>query len=254
MLRFASVAGLAVLFATAASAQVAPDVIYPAVARSATSAQGFVPAGWVLEREVSGDLNGDGRADLALVLHMNNPANVVALGDGSDADTFDSNPRILAVALAQGSGYRLLVANHALIPRVDNYARTDPLDDSGGTPITISNGVLKVQLTNFMSAGGWEMGGIRYTFRVTNGTLRLIGYDSNQVTRNTGCSVNLSVNYNTRRATREVGTIESSRGRTTNLRLSGAAAPTIDQIADGFSFDPDNLSTRYPYTCPTSRG
>ena len=132
MLRFASIAGLAVLFATAASAQVAPDVIYPAVARSATSAQGFVPAGWVLEQEVSGDLNGDGRADLALVLHMNNPANVVALGDGSDADTFDSNPRILAVALAQGSGYRLLVANHALIPRVDNYARTDPLDDSGG--------------------------------------------------------------------------------------------------------------------------
>ena len=254
MLRFVSAAGLAALFATAASAQEVPDVTYPTVARTATSAQGFVPAGWVLEKQVTGDLNGDGRADLALVLHMNNRANILRTSGLSDENTFDTNPRILAVAVAQGNGYRLVVANHTLIPRVDNYARTDPLDDSGGAPITITNGVLKVQLTNFMSAGGWDAGGIGYTFRITNGALRLIGYDSNQVTRNTGCSVNLSVNYNTRRATREVGTIDSNRSRTTNLRLSNAAVPTIDQIDDGFSFDPDNLSTRAPYTCPTPRG
>src|ERR1700740_2772731 len=48
-----------------------PSVTYPALARHASTAEGFVPAGWRLESEKSGDLNGDGRVDIVLVLRGN---------------------------------------------------------------------------------------------------------------------------------------------------------------------------------------
>src|ERR1700756_5499038 len=43
-----------------------PSVTYPALARHAPAPEGFVPAGWRIENEKSGDLNGDGRADIVL--------------------------------------------------------------------------------------------------------------------------------------------------------------------------------------------
>ena len=43
-------------------------VSYPALVRHVRSVEGFVPMEWRIEIKRSGDLNGDGRDDVALVL------------------------------------------------------------------------------------------------------------------------------------------------------------------------------------------
>jgi hypothetical protein len=77
-----------------------PAVSYPALAGHAGSAEDFGPPGWPLESKVSGDLNGDGRDDLVLVLRGNDPRNLIDARERGGPQSFDTNPRILAVALA----------------------------------------------------------------------------------------------------------------------------------------------------------
>jgi hypothetical protein len=68
---------LLALLPPAARAQHLPPVIYPPLPAEAATARGFVPKGWRIEARAGGDLDGDGRADLALVLRSRNPANVI---------------------------------------------------------------------------------------------------------------------------------------------------------------------------------
>lgn len=97
-----------------------PQVRYPTLTPIASDAQGFLPYGWRLESQQTGDLNGDGLPDLALALQQQDLRDVVS--DGVICgESVDTNPRILAVALAQRrGGYRLMAQNHTLIPRYDN--------------------------------------------------------------------------------------------------------------------------------------
>lgn len=77
-------------------------------------------------RQSQGDLNGDGVSDLLLVLRMNDPKNVVK-NDGLGPDELDTNPRMLVVAFADNSKkYRLVVADHTLIPRHTNPRPSGP--------------------------------------------------------------------------------------------------------------------------------
>src|SRR5690606_5843932 len=101
-----------------------PPVAWPDVPAHATTADGFAPPGWRVERAVEGHLDEDGRSDLLLVLKMDDPANVLA-HDGPGPSRFDTNPRMLVVALADADGYRRLVADHALIPRPHSPAHDD---------------------------------------------------------------------------------------------------------------------------------
>src|SRR5271154_1040489 len=95
-----------------------PDVTYPKLAAHADAAEGFAPTGWQIETRLSGDLNGDGIDDLALVLRAHDPANVLDNTGGLGVEKLDTNPRILAVALGRsGGGYDLAAENHTLIPR-----------------------------------------------------------------------------------------------------------------------------------------
>ena len=245
MLRFVSAAGLAALFATAASAQEVPDVTYPTVARTATSAQGFVPAGWVLEKQVTGDLNGDGRADLALVLHMNNPANVLRTSGLSDENTFDTNPRILAVAVAQGNGYRRVLANHTLIRRRDN-----PVEDDIYKGMTIAQGLLRISLTNFMNAGGWGTWNGTYAFRYQGQEFVLVGYDRSFLHRGSGETIDISINYLTRQRKTVTGSIEDTKpGKPVWSREKPHAPITLESIPDGMMWHPD-----YPDGYPDETG
>lgn len=218
---------------------VIPPVNYPELPASAADARGFAPAGWQIEAQSRGDFNKDGRSDLVLVLRNRDPANILA-NEGLGESPFDTNPRILAVALADpGSGaYRLVVQNHDLIPRRESPVQQDPFDLDDAQMI-VENGVLKLSMPRFYSAGSWEMGRTSFTFRWQQGALRLIGFDRSTTHRASGETRELSVNYLTHRARIAVGNFESDGPTDVRwIRLPRRPLLTIDQVGDGLAFDP----------------
>jgi hypothetical protein len=231
---------LALLASSAAPAQELPPVTYTTLPAEAATAEGFVPTGWRIEAKAGGDLDGDARADLALVLRSRDPANVVA--EATCEKEFDTNPRMLAVLLAKpGGGYRLGVENSALIPRRDNACQVDPF-----SAIAIERGILRLDLERMMSAGGWDAGMTTFKWRWRDGALRLIGFDYSNVRRNTGALGLLSVNYLTGRAKISTGNIGADREKVRWTRLRGRRAPTIGEVGDGLMFDPEKLVSSLP--------
>ncbi len=230
-------AGIVLPFGAAAQDIEIPDAVYPDLPSQATSAEGFVPAGWALESQVSGDLNRDGIADLALVLHEENPANVVRNDDGLGETPLNTNPRILAVAFgrADSAGYALALENHTLIPRREVPTFDDPLSEGG---VAIERGTLRVTMGFFASAGSWATSTTTYTFRHQNGRFELIGFDRDATQRNTGEMTVTSINYSTGKAKLTSGNIESDDETVRWKSLPSREPVTIEQIGDGIEFEP----------------
>ena len=243
----------AVLVMVRADAAV-PLVEIPTLPQEGASAADFAPSGWSVETSVNGDLNRDGRSDIAMVLRMRDPNNIIRSGD-EHAASFDSNPRILAVAIARpGGGYRLNSVSHRLIPRLESANQADPFGAEDRT-LQIANGTLRIGLYLFMSAGGWEMGSSNYTFRMQGGTMRLIGFDRSTVIRNTGCTNAVSINFSTGRARLNAGHISlEGPGRESWVTLlSTTTAPTLAQIGNGLRYDPQGYSANFPIPCPETQ-
>jgi hypothetical protein len=234
--------GGGILPATSAPAQdlAIPDVSYPSLPKQASSADGFVPTGWVLEAQASGDLNQDGVDDLALVIRQEYPDNIIANSDGFGEDPFDSNPRILAIAFRKGAGndYALQLENRTLIPRRTNPSAEDPFDQDDG--IAVTRGAVKVRLRWFMSAGGWETFTVAYTFRHRRGMFELIGYDRDELHRGSGATKAVSINYLTRKVEVTTGSIQDDATKVSRKGLPHQRRVlTIGDIGDGLEFDPD---------------
>ncbi|HWE45721.1 MAG TPA: hypothetical protein VG407_06800 [Caulobacteraceae bacterium] len=227
--------------ATSARADlVIPTVDYPALTHQARSAEGFAPRGWKVETTVTGDLNGDGLPDLAIVLRENDPKNVIH-NDGMGVDPFDTNPRILALAFARkDGGYDLAVENHLLIPRATMPNLDDYLAEAGG--VSIRKGALRVSLHLFSSAGGWSTGTTTYSFRWSSGGFHLVGYDNYDLERNTGETTDVSIDY----LSGKMSTTTGNEGKK-RPKVVWAKAPanpvTFERIGDGMGFDPQHPET-----------
>src|SRR5262245_1488240 len=182
------VIGIMLVFACAGPALAdldIPKVTYPRLAAEGASSEAFVPDGWKLETERKGDLNKDGLDDLLIVLRMNDAKNVIQ-NDGLGRNPLDTNPRILAVALATGTDkpYKLVLQNHTLIARTEDPVLDDPLSEVGG--VDIERGMLKVVLHLFSSAGSWAAGPTTYRFRHSKRGFELIGFDRSTIGRGEG--------------------------------------------------------------------
>jgi hypothetical protein len=223
-----------------AAAQELPPVTYPKLPAAAATAQGFVPKGWTIESRAEGDIDGDSKADLALILRSQDPANVIK--PDMCGDELDTNPWILAILLANGGGgYRLAVANHALIPRRENACNLDHL-----AAIAVERGALRLDFERMMSAGGWDMGTTTFKWRWRDGALRLVGFDYFNISRNSGTTGRISINYPARRVKISTGNIETDREKVRWTTLRGRSAPTIEEVGDGMMFDPEKLVSNLP--------
>jgi len=213
-----------------------PPAVYPKLAAEAADIAGFVPPGWRIEAQAAADLDRNGVPDLVFVLRQNDPANVIANKGGLGASSLDTNPRILAAAFKTSAGYRLALENHALIPRNDNPTVDDTFDAKGG--LTAQRGSFRITLDFFASAGSWDAGPRKLTFRYQGGRFVLIGFDRTNVTRSTGKMTEISVNYLTGRMLTQTGTISSDETRKIWKTLPKRPPPTISDVGDGMEFDP----------------
>lgn len=212
-----------------------PPVDYPVLPLHAAKAEGFVPSGWRIEQQLHGDLNGDKRDDLVLVLRQQDPRNIVE-HDGFGISPLDSNPRLLAIAWSTPGGYTLAAQNHTLITRHEAPNLSDVFEDGDG--VSIVRGTLRTTLFFFSNAGSWSTGSASYTFRWQDGAFALIGYDRSSMMRNSGQTESLSINYSTRRVRHAEGSIESDQER---VRWEALASPrrwTLETVGDGSAFEP----------------
>lgn len=211
-----------------------PDVTYPRLPAEAASAAGFAPPGWRAEAEATGDLNGDGAADLALVLHAQDPANIVA-NPGMGSRSIDTNPRILAVAFGRAEGgYALALQDEALIPRHIDPTLADPFDARGD--LAIRRGTLRVTMHRFANIGSWYTENRTFTFRWQDGRFALIGYDSMALHRGSGETEEVSINYLTHRMKISAGSIESDASRVRWRSLPARPLRSLGDVGDGLAF------------------
>lgn len=214
-----------------------PDVAWPQIRTDAVDASGFAPPGWRVEQTATGDLNGDRLADLAVILKMTNPANILIKTSGLGQDRVDTNPRLLIVAFGKaGGGFVLAFANHTLIPRLDDPVAADLIDDNA---LAIEGGRLKVTLTWFEEFGSWNHSAYSYAFRYHLGRFELAAYDSFTEARGSGLISGLSVNYVRRKVVRAWG--EADRDEMTYRRIPGprGSAPSLEEVGNGLAFAPD---------------
>ena len=213
-----------------------PPAPVPRLKAEAVSVRGFVPPGWGLEAERTGDLNGDGRIDAVFVLRGEDPKLVIA-NDSLGEPLFNTNPRILAVAFARPSGgYALAMQDSSLIPRREIPTQSDPFEAEYG--LKIERGAFHVRLEHFMSAGGWGMFNVTYIFRWQNNRFELIGWDRNDTTRNTGEMRTASVNFSTGRVKITTGNIESDDEKVEWRTLRDRRPIAIEAIGDGLDWEP----------------
>jgi hypothetical protein len=215
---------------------VIPPVTYPALVKRAQSVEGFLPMEWRMELKQSGDLNGDGRDDVVLVLRAIEERNIIDARGHGGPENFDTNPRILMAAFANAAGgYDLALENHTLIARTTEPSGQDPLDPNGVQEggIEIKSGTLQVTLGYF----GGNMGRNTFTFRFEKAGFRLIGFDSIDVERNSGTINDVSINYLTRRMKRSTGSISDDKSKVTWKTLPQKRLLTMDQIGEGLMFN-----------------
>ncbi len=218
-----------------AAEPVIPAASYPALAKHAQSIECFVPKEWRIEIQKMGDLNGDGRDDVVLMLRAADQHNIVDMREQGGPENYDTNPRILMVAFANAAGgYDLALENHTLIARTTEPSAQDPLDPNGVQEggVEIKNGTLQVTLGYF----GGNMGHFTYTFRYEKTDFKLIGYDSVDVERFKGAIEQVSINYLTRRMSRSIGSISDDKDKVTRTALPATPLLTMPKIGDGLDF------------------
>lgn len=102
--------------------------IFPVLPKSAKRLEDFVPKGWKIKDTVTGDLNRDKRADVAMILECRR--RITEHGE-------DTHPRILMIAFNIGNHYELKLQHNTFILRSREVYDADPYKD-----ITIAKGLL----------------------------------------------------------------------------------------------------------------
>jgi len=163
--------------------------------------ESFIPNNSEVVLKVSGDLNKDAFADLAVVIEETDSGKIKP-NTGFGPDTLNLNPRTLLVLFGNNKGKYWLAAKNDLgfIPAEnveDLPCLADPLLTDGG--ITIKNNVLNIELNYWTSCGSWSEGRMKYAFRYQNEAFELIGFDKSSMNRASGATSVTSINFSTKK-------------------------------------------------------
>ncbi len=206
---------------------------YPVLTQSAKTCEAFTPVAWEVMATAAGDPNADGIPDCIAVI-QGTDRQFIHKNEGLGSDEFDTNPRILAVAFANGDGgFRLHIQNNSFIIAAESPTMTEPFQE-----ITIEKGVLTFLFEEFYSAGSWSMGNQKYKFRFQNGEMTLIGVDQTSVKRNTGDMVTRRYNLSTGRMTIETGhTSDDGKGKVKRKNVRVRPLPTLRNVKPMFTWE-----------------
>ncbi|MEO5911328.1 MAG: hypothetical protein ABIP95_10595 [Pelobium sp.] len=168
------------------------------IPENGSTIKSFIPKGWKMILETTGDLNKDGLADKVMVIENTDPKNLL-VNDGLGMKNLNINPRLLFVLFKTNvNSYRLGVKNAGFIPSENDAESTclaDPLMQEGG--ISIEKGLHKISYQYWSSCGSWSVTNKDYTFRFQNEKFEWIGYDENSFHRSSGEMSNTSINFST---------------------------------------------------------
>lgn len=172
---------------------------HPADTTRAGKPSDFIPEGYKLFEEISGDLNKDGLSDLVMIVKATNKDSIVEV---ENRGKLDRNRRGLIVLFKTKNGY---------LPGLRNYSCFSSENEDGGVymPPDLWLEIKKGNLYIHYSHGRY--GYWRYVFRHHKSDFDLIGYDSNS---NRGPIVNreTSINFLTKKKIEKVNTNEEAEG------------------------------------------
>ncbi|MDQ5897070.1 MAG: hypothetical protein QG612_1156 [Pseudomonadota bacterium] len=192
-----------------------------------------VPPGWRLLSSVTGDLDGDGREDAALVLEKTDAARRQS-NPGLGAPELNLNPRRLLVLMQVGPGERVLLRRDGLLPSendAESPCLADPLDGGG---VTMPPGRLVLELQHWTSCGSYGAGQEQFIFRLEGARLRLIGHERSEFSRASGEQTEVSTNLLTgqRKTVEGLNVFERSSTARTRWQRLGTLAPVFLDTLD----------------------
>ena len=167
----------------------------------AKTIEDFVPKGWKQITIAKGDLNKDGKEDVALVIEDTDKKNFIS-NENMGSKILNVNPRQLLVLFKDKAidSYNLAVLQDAFIPEANSEedpCLADPLLQDGG--IDIKRGTLIVDFHDWVSCGSYWVGHVTYIFRYQQGSFMLIGYDTSEYNRASGEQNKTSINFVTKK-------------------------------------------------------
>jgi hypothetical protein len=168
------------------------------------SANDFVPPGWVIEGQVSGDLNKDSLADVALKLIEDKPA--------QDGENLPLNRRRLLLVLFKGKDgkfSRVAVADRLLQDTCDGGAFHAFC--TGPANVRIQNGILIVNQDH--GSRNVIEDTFRFRYEALDKRFVLIGLDKVDSDRLTGVTISRSTNFLTGEQILQRSRFSESKGR-----------------------------------------
>ncbi len=189
------------------------------VPATAANAQGFVPRGWIIEEQIKGDVNGDGREDVLLKLVQDLPKTDP---DGPGPDR--ARALVVVVKTSEGGWRNAAVADKLLQCTACGGAFYGVMDAPAN--VTIEKGVIVVNQDH----GSREVTDTTYKFRYDEQPEKfiLIGFDYATRDRATGSVWTESTNYITGKRITTVGKGKKTSKKTSQVAKMRSSIEEVD--------------------------
>ncbi len=174
------------------------DFNYPTILKEGKNIQDFLPLNWDILNSVNGDLNNDGKDDIAFVLQYKDSVTIRNYKNGENAEDtlITTKPRILGIAFKnqENNNFRIAEQSNTFILCHDNPSYLDPF-----TRIRIENGILIIDFHLHYIEGGWWFINSTFKFWYRNNDFFLIGIDSHSESMVPEEGEEYSINFLTRK-------------------------------------------------------